>query len=77
MKKLFLIFLLLLFASSVSAATYYVAATASGSEDGSSSSDPCAIATIPWSTIETELESEDVYVQFKRGDTFGQLSVLN
>ena len=78
MKKLLITILLILLLAAVGSAdtTYYVAASAAGSEDCSSTSDPCTIATIPQSTIETDLTTQDSYVKFKRGDIFGQFSVL-
>ena len=57
------------------ATNYYVSSSGSGSTCSEVS--PCAIAGIPWETIETDLKTQDVHVKFKRGDTFGQLSVLD
>lgn len=79
MKKLLLIvFLILLLPVGAGAADayYYVRTTAAGSEDGSSFANAWAIADIDWSAINTKLATDDVYVYFKRGDTFGQMSIL-
>ena len=78
MKRILLTIFLILLLPVWAGATqhYYVRTTAAGDEDGSSFANTWAIADINWSTINTYLSTEDVYVYFKRGDTFGQLTIL-
>jgi len=72
MRKTLTIICFVLLVTPALGADYYVASTAVGSEDCSSTGDACTLTTLDtnWSTIRTSLDSEDVNVNLKRGDTF-------
>jgi hypothetical protein len=76
-RYLIILLLLLVTAPAMADTEYYVAQTAAGAEDCSAASDPCTVANIPWSTIETDRDTQDVYIYLKGGDTFPAISVLN
>jgi len=80
MKKLLLTTLLILLLpvswAGATDAHYYVRTTAAGAGNGSSFANAWAIADIDWSAVNTKLSTDNVYIYFKRGDTFGQMSIL-